>query len=110
MASASTQVEAFGQVATGTVGESCSLQGTTAADCHATVFVAIDGTSTSTASETLITGTDYHRFDVAITGGADKTGSGAGTCSSGAMATVDARGIVAMAIVGVLSLAGILVL
>ena len=107
----STQVDTLGVQGTATGSESCNLQGTTAADCHASVFIEAEGESTSTVVETSLAGTDYHRFNVAITGGATKTASPSGSYkSSGAMATADSRAIVAMAAVCALGLVGILAL
>ena len=93
-----------------TISESCALQGTTAADCHASLYISAEGQSTAAATESLLTGTDYHRFNVAITAGATKTASPSGSYKSGAMATADSRAIGVMAVVGALSLVGILAL
>ncbi|KIM96187.1 hypothetical protein OIDMADRAFT_183587 [Oidiodendron maius Zn] len=110
MGGISTQIDTLGVQGVATGSESCALQGTTAADCHASVYISAEGQSTSTAIESTLTGTDYHRFNVAITGGATKTASPSGSYKSGAMATADSRAIVAMAAVCALSLVGILAL
>ncbi|RQM04741.1 hypothetical protein DH86_00004255 [Scytalidium sp. 3C] len=105
----STQVIAYGETATGTVSESCKLQGTTAADCSANVFLKAGGTSTKASTTSLLTGADYHRFNVAITGGADKTASATGSCkSSGATSQTNSRGVVTIAVLGALGLAAVL--
>lgn len=62
--------------------ETCALAGTTAATCTATAKVTASTSSTSTTSTETLSGTDYYRFNVAITGGAEKTASPAATCSS----------------------------
>lgn len=82
-----TATEIQGYEVTGSVAENCELQGTTEAACTATISLSVDGTSTSTSTEATLSGTDYHRFDVAITGGAEKTAAATGECraSSGAV-------------------------
>ncbi|PBP28229.1 hypothetical protein BUE80_DR000823 [Diplocarpon rosae] len=68
---------------TATAEESCVLDGTTAATCTATVRGTADGTKTTTTTTTTLSGTAYYRFDVAITGGAEKTVTATATCGSG---------------------------
>lgn len=89
--------------------ENCALSDTTAADCTAVVSGSIDGTSTQTTITSLITGAAYHRYDVAITGGAEKTASATATCAvqNGAMPRNAGQGmtlgcILAAGIVGML--------
>ena len=72
----------YGTFATVSVGESCKLGGTTAATCTAAVSVSAGGSSTKTASTTTLQGSDYHRFDVLITGGAEKLAAATATCAS----------------------------
>jgi len=57
-----------------------------------------------------LTGAAYYRYDVAITGGVEKTASATGKCTSGGTYAADSRGVLAMAVVGALSLAAILAL
>lgn len=71
-----------GYSVTGSVAEDCDLQGTTEAICTATVSVSVDGTSTAITTTATMDGTDYHRFDVAITGGAEKTAAATGECAA----------------------------
>lgn len=71
-----------GYSVTGSVAENCELQGTTEAICTATVSVSVDGTSTAITTTSTMDGTDYHRFDVAITGGAEKTAAPTGECAA----------------------------
>lgn len=52
--------------------EGCKLDGTTAATCSASASGTRGLFGVSTSSTTTLVGTDYHRFDVPITGGADK--------------------------------------
>lgn len=77
-----------------TVAESCALEGTTVATCTASISASADGTSTATTAVQTLTGAEYHRFDVAITAGAEKTAAATGTCEkqSGA-GIVDARNV-----------------
>lgn len=56
-----------GDVSTGTAAVTCDLQGTTAADCTSTMAVTAEGKSSSETRSLAFTGTDYHRFDVAVT-------------------------------------------
>jgi hypothetical protein len=55
------------------IAETCALEGTTAAVCTVTLSASAAGTSTSTQSTATNSGSAYYRFDVAITGGAEKT-------------------------------------
>lgn len=87
-----TTVVSDGVTVVGKVYESCALSGTTAASCIASISASAQGESTKTSDTTVISGTDYHRFDVEITGGAEKTASATGRCSSGAM-VVTAKGV-----------------
>lgn len=97
---------------TGSVAENCELQGTTAAVCAATISVSIQGTSTAITTTGTLDGTDYHRFDVAITGGAEKTAAATGECQakSGAVGSALkvregwALGTVALALSGMMAL------
>ena len=57
------------------VTESCKLTGTTEANCVATIAMAVDGTSTTVSTTVPVSGADFHVYQVAITGGAEKTAS-----------------------------------
>jgi len=72
----------YGTFATVSVSEGCKVDGNTAATCSATVSISAAGTSTKTASTTTMLGSDVHRFDVLITGGAEKLAAPTGTCAS----------------------------
>ncbi|KAL2131060.1 hypothetical protein VTI74DRAFT_5599 [Chaetomium olivicolor] len=63
-----------------TLQETCELRGTTEAVCTATVGGSVDKTTTSASVTSTLSGTDYYRFDVAITGGAEKTASPTAEC------------------------------
>ncbi|KAI0019424.1 hypothetical protein F4780DRAFT_780461 [Xylariomycetidae sp. FL0641] len=76
----STSVAGAGAVA---ITESCSLRGTTAAACTASVSVSASGTSTQTASATTASGAAYHRFQVPVTAGAEKTAEATAQCQGG---------------------------
>lgn len=69
----------------GSVTEQCELRGTTDALCEATATVVLDGTKYGMYDTTTWYGSMYRRFDVAITGGADKLAAATGECSSGAV-------------------------
>ncbi|KAK0119468.1 hypothetical protein ONS95_010916 [Cadophora gregata] len=73
----------LGSQVSATAIESCQLGGTTAATCAVTIGGEVDGKKTSTSTTTTVSGTDYYRFDVAITGGAEKTASATATCAPG---------------------------
>jgi hypothetical protein len=107
----STHATEYGEDVTAAVTETCSLFGTTAADCHATLGGSAGGQSTTITASSMLTGSAYHRFQVGITGGADKTASATGACStSGAIYTANARDVVAMVVMGALGLATVLAL
>ncbi|CAL3964355.1 unnamed protein product [Diplocarpon coronariae] len=98
----------LGVEVTATAEESCLLAGTTAATCTATVKATADGTRTTTTTRATLSGTAYYRYDVAITGGAEKTATAAATCgggggsdTKGAGATVRPRGVLLWAVAGV---------
>ncbi|CAN8097549.1 unnamed protein product [Discula destructiva] len=76
-----TTVVYAGVTGVGKVYESCALSGTTAASCTGSASVSVQGESTESAVATVLTGSDYHRFDVDITGGAEKTASATGSCN-----------------------------
>lgn len=71
-----------------TIAETCSLEGTTAAHCVDTIALSMDGEKTTTSASQVVSGTGLHRYDVSITGGADKTSSpeATGECKPNAAA------------------------
>lgn len=71
----------LGYDVTAILQETCVLAGTTAATCTVTLEGKALGTSTVTSATQTVTGTDYYRFDVEITGGATKTLTPAATCT-----------------------------
>ena len=88
--------------------ETCSLGGTTAATCTATAELEASGTSTSGTTVSTLSGTDYYRFNVAITGGAEKTASATATCAAkGAAANRNTRKVAIWALVGVIGGVGL---
>ncbi|KAK1762839.1 hypothetical protein QBC33DRAFT_460630 [Phialemonium atrogriseum] len=98
-----------GHSATVTLGESCVLDGTTAASCSGEFTFIVDKTTSSVAVSTVLTGTDYHRFDVAITGGAEKTASATGECKANAApAGTSVRMVAGLGAVLAVGLAGVL--
>jgi hypothetical protein len=74
-------------VVTVTAQDTCHLAGTTAATCTATIKATISGTVVSTAVAETLSGSTYYRFDVEITGGAEKTANPTGTCGAKSAAT-----------------------
>lgn len=92
-----------------TIDEHCILGGTTAATCTATAIASVDGKSTSGTVTTILTGASYRRYDVEITGGAEKTASPLATCgakSAGARVNAKARAI--WALTGVFGIVSVL--
>ncbi|KAK4239961.1 hypothetical protein C8A03DRAFT_13685 [Achaetomium macrosporum] len=105
-----TETSAFGHDAELTISESCALTGTTEANCVVSVAIEVDDTSTATSTSMVLSGTDYHRYQVAITGGAEKTASATGACkpNAGAETNPDVVRVVgaalAIGLMGVLAL------
>jgi hypothetical protein len=83
--------------------ETCALGGTTAATCTVTAKVTASTTSTSTTSTETLSGTDYYRFNVAITAGAEKTANPTGTCvpKSNAATNFNTKKVAVWALAGV---------
>ncbi|KAH8657887.1 hypothetical protein BX600DRAFT_439068 [Xylariales sp. PMI_506] len=94
-----------------TLAETCKLSGTTVAVCTATVTGTVGGQSTGTTTQATLSGYDYYRYDVSITGGASQTVSPAATCSptgsSAAPARVNLRGVALSALVAATAVLGI---
>ncbi|KAK3331377.1 hypothetical protein B0H66DRAFT_546418 [Apodospora peruviana] len=89
IASTAVTTHTLGKDITATLDEHCSLEGTTRARCTGTVGGGVDGTSTSTQTQWVATAggvgpSAYKRFDVAITGGAEKTATATAECKSAA--------------------------
>ncbi|KAH8893680.1 hypothetical protein GQ53DRAFT_821608 [Thozetella sp. PMI_491] len=61
--------------------EGCVLAGSTAATCSATAELTEGSSSTVVSSTTTLTGTNYHRFDVIITGGLERLADATTTCA-----------------------------
>ncbi|CZS96337.1 uncharacterized protein RAG0_05707 [Rhynchosporium agropyri] len=89
----------------GTAIEACSLQGTTAAICSVTIGGTVDGKKTSVTSQTSVVSPTYYRYDVAITGAAEKTAGAAATCTSAPLANaapmMNAKNMMVWALAGV---------
>ncbi|KAL2187856.1 hypothetical protein L209DRAFT_338599 [Thermothelomyces heterothallicus CBS 203.75] len=80
----SSATSTLGHKAEVSVGESCNINiESREAFCVATVSVSLDGTSTVTSTSTSVTGSDFHRYRVPITAGAQKTASATGACTAG---------------------------
>ncbi|KAH6653086.1 hypothetical protein BKA67DRAFT_659728 [Truncatella angustata] len=95
--------------------ETCELHGTTSALCDVSVRLMDDfGTTTMPDTGSALyqaAGTMYHRYDVAITAGAEKTANPTGTCApvpTAAAAGLSAKAAALWALTGVIGLAGIL--
>ncbi|KAG4416092.1 hypothetical protein IFR04_010795 [Cadophora malorum] len=93
----------MGSVVSATAIEGCELAGTTAATCTATIGGEVDGKKTTTSVTSTLTGASYYRFDVAITGGAEKTASATATCAPGKNAgtSLSAKTMMVWALAGV---------
>lgn len=79
--STATATRTAGSDVTATVMEACDLRGTTEAVCSATVGGTVDNKSTFISTTTTMSGpNDYYRYDVAITGGAEKTANPSAQC------------------------------
>lgn len=89
------------------LSESCALTGTTEASCTATISGNAQGTSTVISTSEVLSGSSYYRFDVPITGGAEKTAAATGTCKSGA-STVGTKAAAVWGLVGALGVAALL--
>jgi hypothetical protein len=72
----------LGRVVSATLQEQCDLQGTTQAVCAATLGGTVEGHSTTDSTTMTLSGTDYYRYDVAITGGAEKTATATAQCKA----------------------------
>ncbi|KAL2139884.1 hypothetical protein VTI28DRAFT_4542 [Corynascus sepedonium] len=101
-----------GQDAEMLIGESCNIRGTTAAECNYTLSASFDGTSTAIETSLAITGTDFHRYQVSITGGAEKIARATGSCNADANAAAgtSASAVKVMAAALAIGLAGVVVL
>lgn len=92
-----------------TAQETCVLGGTTAATCTATIEISADGTKTSTKAVMTLAGTSYHRFDVQITGGAEKLVNPTATCASkNSAASFSSKNAAIWALAGVMGVASVL--
>lgn len=92
----------------GTVEETCTLAGITAATCTATVKATVGTTSSAATTAATMTGATYYRFDVAITGGAEKTVNPTATCvaKKGAAASFNTKHVMTWALAGVAGVLG----
>ncbi|OBT65066.1 hypothetical protein VE03_05264 [Pseudogymnoascus sp. 23342-1-I1] len=89
--------------------ETCTLAGTTAATCTATAGGEADGTSTSRTAVVTVASPTYFRFDVEITGGAEKTKNPAPTCSfEGAASSLNTKTMAIWALTGTFGVASLL--
>jgi len=104
--------EVAGVEATVNLLESCSL-GSATASCSASISVSAQGTSTALSTTSVLSGSDYHHFDVAITGGAEKTAQATATCAKNpgsAAAPMLGRSAAAYGLLGALAAAGVVML
>ncbi len=105
--SSSVSTRTLGHDVVATVQESCSLQGTTAAVCSATIGGSVDKTSTAVSTTVTESGTDYYRYDVAITGGAEKTANPT-TCAANGAAGLSVRAVALWGVLGAVGVVGLL--
>ncbi|KAI1420826.1 hypothetical protein F5Y12DRAFT_787948 [Xylaria sp. FL1777] len=89
--------------------ESCNLAGTTAATCTATLEASAQGQKTSTAGTITYTNAATLRFDVSVTGGAEKLANPTGTCSSDA-AGLSSRAVAFWGFLGAIGAIGVIAL
>lgn len=87
--------------------EACNLRGTTEAVCSATVGGTVDNKSTFVSTTTTMSGADYYRYDVAITGGADKTANPTGQCKPAASNPASGASMKAVGIWGLIGVLGV---
>ncbi|KUJ13378.1 uncharacterized protein LY89DRAFT_721403 [Mollisia scopiformis] len=100
---ATTVTEGYDVTVTGL--ETCHLAGTTAATCSATVEATVGTTKSAASTVETLSGSDYYRFDVEITGGAEKTVNPTGKC--GAAANLNNKNLLVWALAGVIGVASI---
>lgn len=99
----------LGYDVTVSVEETCTLAGTTAATCTATAGGEADGTHTSQTAVVTVASPTYYRYDVEITGGADKTKNPSPTCGSEGTATnLNAKSTAIWALAGTFGVATLL--
>lgn len=109
LGSASVSTSTAGQSAQVTVKENCNLGGTTAATCTGSISISGGGVNTATAVTATYTGADYHRHDVLITAGAEKTASPAATCARPNSAA-SVKGVTVWGLLGLSALVGMVAL
>ncbi len=108
-----TETRTLGHAAKVSVAESCALTRGTEANCMVTLSVSLDGKSVVTSTPVAISGTDFNVYQVAITGGADKTTGPVPTdaCKASSAAAAGAGPSVVMAgVVAVVGLLGVVAL
>lgn len=95
-----------------TIAETCSLEGTTAAHCQDTIALSVDGKRTTASASQAVSGTGLHRYDVSITGGADKTASpeATGECKPNVAAGTNPNVVRAVAAALTMGLLGVIAL
>ncbi len=106
--SATTATRTGGYDVSATVQETCELRGTTAAVCTATLGGSVDKTTTSATTTGTLAGTHYYRFDVAITGGAEKAANPTAQCKSTSASWASTKAVVMWGLVGVVGVASLL--
>lgn len=100
----------LGYDVTVSIEETCTLAGTTAATCTGTAGGEADGTKTSYTAVATIASPTYYRFDVEITGGAEKTKNPPSpTCGvKGAATSLNAKTMAIWALIGTFGVASLL--
>jgi|SRR3569833_597875 len=107
-----TQIASWGsKPVSASVAVSCLLSGTTAAECRATMTGLATGTSTVISTTEVFQGTDYRRYDVAITAGADKTlGAASATCSANDAPGTNMKTVAGMGVAGTIGVIAVLMM
>lgn len=106
--SSATSTRSGGYDIQATVQETCRLDGTTAAVCSATIAGTVDKTSTTASTVSTAAGTDYYRFDVAITGGAEKTANPTACATKSGAAGLSTKAVAVWSLLGAIGVAGLL--
>ena len=99
----------MGYDVTASIEETCTLDGTTAATCTATAGGKAEGQSTAETVVVTLKSPSYYRFDVAITGGAEKTKNPSPTCgATSAAMSLSAKTMAIWALTGTFGVASLL--
>ena len=105
--SISSTTRTLGYDVTATAQDVCVLKGTTEADCAATLAVSAAGTSTTVSASTTYTGANYYRYDVQVTGGAEKLVNPT-ACANSAPKGLNTKAVAVLSLLSAVGAAGLL--